>query len=89
MTTPADTERRMLFILHRAFVEARLLAQAGKTQQMHDLADALEPLPAWLASWKDEYLEEVRSNLGTYALKYPDAFGYLDFIDRYDPPAEF
>jgi hypothetical protein len=89
MTAPANIERRLLFILHRALVEARLLAQAGKTQQVHDLADALEPLPGWIASWKDEYLEATRSNLETYATKYPDAFGYLDFIDKHDPPAAF
>jgi hypothetical protein len=89
MTTPVNIERRLLFILHRALVEARLLAQAGNTQQVHDLADALEPLPGWIASWKDEYLEATRSNLETYAVKYPNAFGYLDFIDKYDPPATF
>lgn len=71
MTIPADTRRRLLFILHRARVEARLLAQAGKMQQVHDLADALEPLPAWLASWKDEYLEATRLNLKTYTARYP------------------
>jgi hypothetical protein len=80
-------ERRLLFILHRGLVEARLLAQAGKQQQVFDLADALEPLPGWMASWKDEYLEEVRSNLEAYTTKYPDAFSYLDFLDKYEPPA--
>jgi YD repeat-containing protein len=89
MMTPTNIERRLLFILHRGFVEARLLAQAGKTQQVHDLADALEPLPGWIASWKDEYLEATRANLETYAAKYPDAFEYLVFIDKHDPPATF
>lgn len=87
--TPVNIERRLLFILHRAFVEARLLAQAGKMQQVYDLADALEPLPGWIASWKDEHLEAVRTNLETYASKYPDAFRYLDFIDQHDPPVTF
>lgn len=86
MTIPSDIQRRLLFILHRALVEARLLAQAGKTQQVHDLTDAVEPLPGWMAAWKDEYLEAVRFNLETYLTKYPDAFGYLDFIDKYEPP---
>jgi len=89
MTTSNNLQRRLLFILHRALVEARLLAQAGKMEQTFDLADALEPLPGWLASWKDEYLEVLRSNLKTYAAKYPDAFGYIDFIDKYDPPISF
>jgi hypothetical protein len=86
MNMPIDIERRLLFILHRALIETRLLAQAGKQQQLLDLADALEPLPSWMASWRDERIEELRSNLESYAAKYPDAFEYLDFIDRHDPP---
>jgi hypothetical protein len=87
MNAPVDLQRRLLFILHRGLVEARLLAQAGKHQQVFDLADALEPLPGWLESWKDEYLGAIRANLETYAAQHPDAFRYLDFIDKYDPPA--
>jgi len=86
MNAPIDIQRRLLFILHRGLVEARLLAQAGKQQQVYDLADALEPLPGWLVSWNDECLEGVRLNLQEYATKYPGAFNYIDFIDKYDPP---
>ena len=86
MSTQVDLQRRLLFILHRGLVESRLLAQGGNQQQVFDLADALEPLPGWLASWKDEYLDAVRENLETYAAKYPNAFRYLDFIDKYEPP---
>jgi hypothetical protein len=89
MSMPTDLHRRLLFILHRALVESRLLAQAGRAQQVLDLADALEPLPGWMAAWKDEYLDAIRSNLETYAKKYPSAFCYLDFIDRYEPPSGF
>jgi hypothetical protein len=86
MTIPNDLHRRLLFILHRGLVEARLLAQAGKQQQVFDLADALEALPGWMAAWSDDHLDDVRTDLRAYAAKYPDAFAYLDFIDRYDPP---
>lgn len=86
MTMSTDLQRRLLFILHRALVEARLLARAGRHDQVFDLADALEPLPAWMASWREEHLDSLRSNLSTYASKYPDAFGYIDFIDKYEPP---
>jgi hypothetical protein len=67
MKNPTDVHRRLLFILHRCLVEVRLLAQAGKQQQVFDLADALEPLPGWIAAWKTEYLDAVRSNLTRYA----------------------
>jgi hypothetical protein len=89
MTNPSNLQRRLLFIIHRALVEIRLLAQAGRTQQAFSLADALEPLPGWLVAWRDEYLEEVHSNLETYASKYPDAFDYISFIDKHKPPASF
>ncbi len=89
MTMPTNLQRRLLFILYRALVEARLLAQAGKAQQILDLADALEPLPGWMAAWKDEYLDAMRANLETYSKKYPGAFDYLDFIDKYEPPGAF
>ena len=89
MAAPPNIEHRLLFILHRGLVEARLPAQAGKIQQLHDLADALEPLPGWIASWKDEHLDAARSALATYAARNPDALGYVDYIDTYEPPAVF
>ena len=89
MTPSAKIERRLLFVLHRGLVEIRLLTQSGKTQQAHDLADALEPFPGWIAAWKGEYLEAARSNLETYAAKYSDAFRYIDFIEKYEPPSAF
>jgi hypothetical protein len=86
MTVSSDLQRRLLFILHRGLIETRLLAQAGKQQQVFDLADALEPLPGWMASWTEEHLNDLRTNLEAYARKYPDAFNYLDFLDKYELP---
>lgn len=86
MRPPPDLERRLLFILHRGLVEARLLAQSGNNQQLVDLADAMEPIPGWMASWEPEHLEQVRFNLETYATKYPNAFDHISYIDKYDPP---
>lgn len=82
-------QRRLLFILHRALVEARLLAQAEKHQQVFDLSDALEQLPGWMVSWESRYLAELRRNLHLYAAKYPQAFCYLDYLDKFDPPQSF
>jgi len=86
MTIQNDLQRRLLFILHHGLVEARLLALAGKLQQVFDLADALEQLPGWMASWKPEYLNDLKRNLETYSRMYPDAFGYLEFLDKFSPP---
>jgi hypothetical protein len=87
MSPPSDLQRRLLFILHRGLVEVRLLAQAGEQQQVFDLADALEPIPGWLASWRNEHLDAVRRDLVTYATRYPHAFRYFDYLDKFDPPS--
>ena len=89
MTNPSEFQARLCFVLHRALVEVRLLAQGGRTQQVFDLADALEPLPAWMVAWKDDHLEELRFNLGKYEATYPSAFQYLHFIDGGELPAGF
>jgi hypothetical protein len=86
---PDDIKIRLLFILHRGFVEARLLAQADKDRQIFDLADALELIPGMLKNWQDGDLERVRSLLKTYHEKYPA--GGFDFLARLadHPPLEF
>lgn len=85
-TIPGDLQRRLLFLLHRAWVEARLLAIGQKTQQVQDLADAFEQLPGWLSAWQPEYLDHLRENLTLYRSKYPESFEYIDFIDKHEPP---
>ena len=80
-----DLQRRLLFILHRGLVELRLLAHSKSQQQAFDLADALEPLPGWMVEWTAEHLNSLREQLEGYARKYPDAFGYKDYLDKYEP----
>jgi hypothetical protein len=77
---PEDIKLRLLFILHRGFVETRLLAGADKSKQVFDLADALELIPGMLKNWNDGDLEQVRSLLKTYQDKYPK--GGFDFLTR-------
>jgi len=77
---PEDIKLRMLFILHRGFVETRLLAGADKSMQVFDLADTLELIPGMLKNWNDGDLEQVRSLLKTYQDKYPKS-GF-DFLSR-------
>jgi hypothetical protein len=50
---PEDIKLRLLFILHRGLVEARLLAGADRSKQVFDLADALELIPGMLKDWHD------------------------------------
>ena len=77
---PEDIKLRLLFILHRGFVETRLLAGADRSKQVFDLADALELIPGMLKNWHDGDLEQVRLLLKTYQDKYPK--GGFDFLSR-------
>jgi hypothetical protein len=79
--------RKLCYILHRGFVEARLLA-THRPQQAHDLADAFEVIPGHIPDWNDESLALIRSYLQTYQSKYgPSPFDYLSVLDMDD--AEF
>lgn len=86
---PDQIKLRLLFVLHRGFVEARLLAQANKDRQIFDLADALELIPGMLKNWQDGDLERIRFLLKTYQDKYPG--GGFDFLGRLadHPPLDF
>ena len=83
---PAEVQRRLLFLLHRALVEARLLAQAGETRQLFDLADTFEWVPARMSRWGAGDLDQLRHELGRYCSAYPTAFRYVDYVDRFELP---
>ncbi len=57
--------KKLCYILHRGFVEARLLA-THKPEQARDLADAFESTPAYLPNWNAERLALIRSHLSEY-----------------------
>jgi hypothetical protein len=85
-----DVARRVLYILHSGLVEARNLAMSGKTQQLFDLADALETLPGELNEWKEDSLESIRFNLRTYQDRYRgQSNDHLKYLDREEPPDRF
>jgi hypothetical protein len=85
-----ELQRRLLFIVHRGLVEARLLGQAKKHEQLFDLADALEPMPGYMDNWDDRHLEIIRFNLMKYRDKYPSpSFDYLRYLDVDPPPQRF
>ena len=77
-------------ILHNGLVEACLLAQAKKHDQLFHLADAIESLPSYMDKWEEQHLEIIRFNLKTYREKYPDpSFNYLKYLDVYPVPERF
>ncbi len=76
--------KKLCFILHRGFVEARLLA-THKPDQAHDLADAFEIIPGYLPNWQKDSLALIRSHLHDYQDKYgPSPFEYLAILDMDD-----
>ena len=83
---PDQIKRRLLFILHQAFVEARLLALAKKHEQLHDLADAMELIPGMMKDWNESRLGEIRELLKTYQTKHREwRFDYLSRLDDQEP----
>lgn len=73
--------RKLCYIFHRGFVEARLLALNKLDQQAHDLADAFEFLPGFLPDWREANLDLIRSTLQTYQKKYASSFDYVGVLD--------
>ena len=85
-----ELQRRLLFIIHRGLVEARLLAQAKKHEQLFELTDTLEPVPGYMDNWDERHLELIRFNLQKYRDKYPSpSFDYFRYLDVDPPPQRF
>jgi hypothetical protein len=85
---PEQIKRRLLFIVHRAWIETRELAKQNKSEQLYDLADAVHSITSYMSHWKDENSESIRLNLKTYCVKYPESakrFQYMEFLDQWDP----
>ena len=82
-----DLEKRLLYILHRGWVEARLLAMAQRAEQLQKLADALEPIPGYLLRGPEDCLDLIRFNLGLYEEEYRGrCFDYLAILDQAEVP---
>ncbi|MGL6095348.1 MAG: hypothetical protein ACRC7O_06060 [Fimbriiglobus sp.] len=89
-TTTTDIVTRIHFILHRGFVEARNLAYDGRTEQLADLADAMELIPSLLNRWDEDSLEMVRFVLTNYEQKYPTGrYDYSPYLDRWPVPVRY
>ncbi len=90
-TVSQDLGKRLLFILHRGFVEIRNLAGSPENcQQISELADALELLPRFVTQCNQEELEVVRFVLKNYETKYPRRFyDYSKYLDQETPPDRY
>jgi hypothetical protein len=85
-----DTQRRLLFVLHRGLVEARQLSLARKTEQLFELTDALEPIPGCVIEDGATRLDEIRSNLRAYEQRYQGlCFEYTPYLADWPAPERF
>lgn len=77
---------RLLFILHRGFVESRALALAKRDQQLAELADIMEVVPGYIHCPDEEDLEIIRLGLQKYQDKYPShLFDYVGYLSGDEP----
>lgn len=74
--------QKLHVILQRSLVEARNLALSRNCQQLYDLADTFEIVPALLNRWTDTDFELVHACIGHYQAKYPEtAYDYLSILE--------
>ena len=77
--------KKQEMILHRGFVEIRNLALRKAYQQIFDLADTFEIIPAMMENWEEGNLDRVRALLQEYQDKYPGfAFDYVSMLNMSD-----
>ena len=88
MNEPApELRKRLLFILHRALVEARLLAMSQRHEQLLDLTEATHEIPGYMSRWEDGHLASIRRDLQTYHDKYAGSrFDYVQYLEQWDIP---
>ena len=85
-----DLAKRLRYIIYSGFVEIRNLAGVpGSSQQIHDLADAMEILPRYLDDASPEDLEIIRFVLCDYRNRYPQGRDYVKYLDEYDVPERY
>ena len=85
-----DRQKRLLFILHRAIIEARLLALGKKNEQIYELMDILDLIPTcinelFIKNEKDSYVDCIRQLFTAYEKKYGANFNYIRCLDIDEP----
>lgn len=89
IATQSDLTKRILYILHCGFVEARNLAYAGRSEQIAELADAMEILPRCVSAGSEEDREMVRFVLKNYQDKHPAMYDYLAYLEDRNVPESY
>ena len=89
-----DLQRRLLYILHRGCVEARLLAMGKQYEQIFHLMDILELIPGCInqidLDEKKPYIEIIRQSFLEYQKKFPSSCGnYNRILDIDEPPERY
>lgn len=85
MQQPDATFRKLLMVLHRAFVEARNLAEPGS--HLHDLADTFEVVPELMARPDEGTVEQIRAILAEYqARRAGGGYEYVSLLDETPQP---
>jgi hypothetical protein len=83
-----EDERKLLYFLHRALVQARMMATANNHEQLRDLFDAIELIPSYLHHKDASLLTIIQSEVEAYHKKYramgTDCLGDWDV----EPPQE-
>ncbi len=85
-----ELKRRLRYIIHCGFIEVRNLAGVpGASEQIHDLADAMEILPRYLEGPTDEDLEMIRFVLTDYHTRHPHSRDYMKYLECYEVPERY
>jgi hypothetical protein len=87
--THKELQRRLLHILHLAFVEARNLALDANNERLADLADAMELLPRFVEECREDDLQMARFVLKTYQDKHQSVYNYPARLDEMDAPERY
>jgi len=90
-----NRQQRLLFVLHRAIIEARLLALGKQSEQIYELMDILDLVPICInelnsLNENESYLDIIRQSFVAYKEKYPTSqFDYIRYLDIDDPPEQY
>ena len=83
----SEIKHRLLFVLHRAWIESRLLSRQGNCEQAEELADLMEIVPGIIAYQKEEDLKILKEGLAAYVKRFESRFDYPAALELEPPPS--